>query len=172
MNPLSLNIKVLGILLFPSLVFAKNHTAKEHNVRSKPNIIIIVADDLGNQDVSYHGLQNEIPTPHIDGIAQGGVFFTAGYSTAPVCGPSRAGLLTGRYQHRFGFEDNPGPFRAHKDIEPGIPTNVSIIPELLKSLGYATGCIGKWHVGESDPLFPTNRGFDEFFGFLGGASSY
>jgi len=139
----------------------------------QPNIIVIVADDLGNADVGYHEQSNEIPTPHIDKLAASGVYFSCGYVTAPVCGPSRAGLLTGQYQQSFGFDDNPGPFRARPDVLAGIPPGIKIIPEYLKPQGYQTACIGKWHVGhEADAYFPTNRGFDYFYGFLGGAASY
>jgi len=165
-------IKTGFITLLVLAISCLSISAQKSGRVNKPNILVIVADDLGNQDASYHNLQTEIMTPNIDKIAHDGVYFTTGYVTAPVCGPSRAGLLTGRYQQRFGFEDNPGPFRVDSEIEPGIPTTVSTIPELLKPLGYATGCIGKWHLGDSDEFFPTNRGFDEFYGFLGGASGY
>ncbi|MCG8578988.1 MAG: sulfatase-like hydrolase/transferase [Bacteroidales bacterium] len=139
----------------------------------KPNVIVIVADDLGNADVGYHQQSKDIPTPNIDELAESGVYFSCGYVTAPVCGPSRAGLLTGNYQQSFGFDDNPGPFRAHSDVLAGIPPDIKIIPEYLKPQGYQTACIGKWHVGhESDEYFPVNRGFDYFYGFLGGAASY
>ncbi|TLX75780.1 hypothetical protein E9993_09510 [Labilibacter sediminis] len=147
--------------------------AIQASAQQKPNIIVILADDLGNADVGYHDQLKDIPTPNIDQLAKSGVRFDAGYVTAPVCGPSRAGLLSGQYQQSFGFDDNPGPFRAGKGIHAGIPTSVSIIPEYLKPLGYQTACIGKWHVGhETDEHFPTNRGFDYFFGFLGGAANY
>ena len=147
----------------------------EARADEKPNIIVIVADDLGNADVGYHNQGSEIPTPNIDKLATAGVSFTSGYVMAPVCGPSRAALLSGRYQQSFGFVDNPGPFRATPEVVPGIPKTVKILPEYLKELGYITGMFGKWHVGgesgEND-YFPTSRGFDEFFGFMGGASSY
>lgn len=139
----------------------------------QPNVIVIMADDLGNADVGYHLQSQDIPTPNIDELAQSGVYFSCGYVTAPVCGPSRAGLLTGQYQQSFGFDDNPGPFRSHPDVLAGIPPSITIIPEYLKPKGYQTACIGKWHVGhEADEYFPTNRGFDYFYGFLGGAASY
>lgn len=159
---------ILLILAFGFFVYAVK-------ANEKPNIVVIVADDLGNADVGYHNQGTEIPTPNIDKLASGGVSFTSGYVMAPVCGPSRAGLLTGRYQQSFGFVDNPGPFRAAPHVVPGIPTTVKILPEYLKKHGYTTGMFGKWHVGgESgeDEYFPTNRGFDEFFGFMGGASGY
>ena len=140
----------------------------------KPNIVVILADDLGNADVGYNGHQSEVPTPNIDALVADGAKFTAGYVTAPVCGPSRAGLLTGKYQQSFGFEDNPGPFRAAPDVIAGIPLSVKMIGEYFKPLGYNTACFGKWHVGgeESDDMLPANRGFDEFYGFLGGAANY
>ncbi|WP_282038459.1 sulfatase-like hydrolase/transferase [Saccharicrinis aurantiacus] len=141
--------------------------------QNKPNVIVIVADDLGNADVGYHNQDSKIPTPNIDLLASKGVKFSAGYVTAPVCGPSRAGILTGCNQQRFGFDDNPGPFRSEPGVLAGIPLDIPIIPEYLKPEGYATACIGKWHVGhESDDYFPTRRGFDYFYGFLGGAASY
>lgn len=140
--------------------------------QKKPNIILILADDLGYADVGYHG-GKEIPTPNIDSYAQFGVQFSAGYAMAPVCGPSRAGLLTGRYQNRFGFEDNPGgPFRQNKDVLPGIPLTEVTLGEQLKQLGYVTAWIGKDHQIADDSLNPVNRGYDEFFGFVNGASRY
>ena len=94
---------------------------------ARPNIIIILADDLGYGDVSYHGTLKETTTPHIDSIAHNGVWFQNGYSAAPVCGPSRAGLITGRYQQRFGYFDNIGPFTLNKDTEQGLPLNQKLI---------------------------------------------
>lgn len=139
--------------------------------KKQPNIIIILADDLGYNDVGYMGCE-ENPTPNIDEIAKNGVRFTNGYTTCPVCGPSRAGLLTGRYQNRFGFEDNPGPFRRTKETVPGIPLRETTIGEYFKDLGYNTALIGKWHE-ENVPLRnPSRRGFDKFFGFINGASGY
>ncbi|WP_338237918.1 sulfatase-like hydrolase/transferase [Persicobacter diffluens] len=140
----------------------------------RPNVIVILADDLGNGDVGYHNQRSDIPTPNIDALAASGVHMTAGYVTAPVCGPSRAGLCTGVYQNRFGFEDNPGPFRQGPEVIPGIPTSVPIFAELFKQNGYTTGMVGKWHQGgeETNSMLPSRRGFDEFFGFIGGASAY
>lgn len=140
----------------------------------KPNVVIILADDLGYADVGYHHQNSDIQTPNIDKLASDGVHFTTAYVTNTVSSPSRAGMLSGRYQQSFGYEDNPGPFRRAEGIHPGIPSDVKLIPEYLKTVGYATACIGKWHLGgeETDDSFPTNKGFDEFFGFLGGASTY
>lgn len=137
---------------------------------AKPNIILIVADDLGYADLGVQGCK-DIPTPNIDSIAAAGVRFTSGYVTCPVCSPTRAGLMTGRYQERFGHEFNPGP-RAMADADFGLPLTEVTIANRLKSLGYATGMFGKWHLGYKPELNPIKRGFDEFFGFLGGAHSY
>lgn len=135
----------------------------------KPNILVIVADDLGYGDLSIHGC-DDVPTPNIDSIAQGGVRFTQGYVSCPVCSPTRAGLLTGRYQQRFGHEFNPGPNPDRAVF--GLPLTEITLAEILKSAGYATGMVGKWHLGFRPTHDPTKRGFDEFFGFLPGAHSY
>lgn len=136
---------------------------------AKPNFVLILADDLGYGDVSYQG--GDVPTPNIDSIAKGGTIFTDGYVTCPVCAPSRAGLLTGRYQQSFGFWDNIGPFRRNKDVEPGIPTDLPILSERLKKLGYTTGIFGKTHDGDAVEQMAFNR-WDEFYGFNNGAANY
>lgn len=124
----------------------------------KPNIVILFVDDLGYADLSCQG-SSEIRTPQIDSIATSGVRCTAGYVTAPQCCPSRAGLMTGRYQNRFGFEANwssPAP-------NVGLPLNEKTMADRLKAAGYATGMVGKWHLGESEPMRPYHRGFTETF---------
>jgi arylsulfatase A-like enzyme len=136
----------------------------------KPNIVLIVADDLGYGELGIQGAR-DIPTPNIDRIAGQGVRFTNGYVSCPVCSPTRAGLMTGSYQQRFGHEFNPGPNEAN-DPSFGLPWSEVTLAERLKSLGYATGMVGKWHLGVRPELQPTRRGFDEFFGFLGGAHNY
>jgi arylsulfatase A-like enzyme len=135
----------------------------------KPNIIIILADDLGYADVGFNGCK-DIPTPNIDRIATNGVKFTSGYVTFSVCGPSRAGLLTGRYPQRFGYERNP-QYRPH-DPNMGLPKEENTLAESLKQVGYTSGIIGKWHQGADISNHPLNRGFDEFFGHLGGGHRY
>ncbi|MCS7026487.1 MAG: sulfatase [Bryobacteraceae bacterium] len=136
----------------------------------KPNIVVIVADDLGYAGISAQGC-DDIPTPHIDSIARNGIRFTSGYVSCPVCSPTRAGLMTGRYQQRFGHEFNPGPAdQASENF--GLPLQEMTLADRLKSLGYATGLVGKWHLGYCPQYHPLRRGFDEFFGFLGGAHSY
>ncbi len=131
----------------------------------RPNILLIVGDDMGYADVGFHGCK-DIPTPHLDSLASSGVLCTQGYVSGPYCSPTRAGLLTGRYQQRFGHEFNPsGP-------EQGLPITQSTIADRLKGAGYVTGLVGKWHLGNSSQMHPQQRGFSEFFGFLGGAHSY
>lgn len=156
---------------FLALVVLCINTAQAEHKNKQPNIIIILADDMGYADAGYMGCK-ELPTPNIDAIAKNGVWFTNGYSTCPVCAPSRAGLMTGRYQNRFGFEDNPGPFRRTKETIPGIPLREKTMGEYFKELGYNTALIGKWHEENVALRNPSNRGFDKFFGFINGASSY
>jgi arylsulfatase A-like enzyme len=131
---------------------------------SDPNIILIVVDDLGYGELGSYG-GTEIPTPHLDELARAGVRFTDGYVTASYCAPSRAGMLTGRYQTRFGYEKNPvGAQNADPKI--GLPAAEETIAEALQDRGYATGLVGKWHLGATPAYHPLRHGFDEFFGFL------
>ena len=136
-----------------------------------PNIVLIVADDLGYGELTVQGFEKDIPTPNIDAIAKRGVRFTQGYVSAPLCSPTRAGLATGRYQQRFGHEFNPGPQQGRNSAF-GLPRSETMIAERLKTLGYATGMVGKWHLGFTPEFMPPQRGFDSFFGFLGGAHPY
>ena len=135
---------------------------------ARPNILVIVGDDMGYADIGIHGCQ-DIPTPHIDSLAKNGVRCTAGYVSGPYCSPTRAGLMTGRYQQRFGHEFNPGPIAGEAV---GLPTSETTLADRLKAAGYKTGMVGKWHLGYTEKYHPNNRGFDEFFGFLGGARSF
>jgi arylsulfatase A-like enzyme len=136
----------------------------------KPNVIVIVGDDMGYADVGVHGCK-DIPTPHIDSLAKDGVRCTNGYVTGPYCSPTRAGLLTGRHQCRYGHEFNPGA-AGKADGDHGLPVKETTLADRFRAAGYRTGLVGKWHLGYSDKLVPTARGFDEFFGFLGGAHPY
>lgn len=138
---------------------------------AKPNVIVIIADDLGYADIGVQGVVRDIRSPNIDSIAKNGVRFTNGYVTAPVCSPSRAGFLTGRYQERYGHELNPiGAVESR--VEFGLPLDQVTIADEMKRVGYVTGLMGKWHEGHAEQFRPLHRGFDEFFGFLGGAHSY
>ncbi len=132
-----------------------------------PNIVVIMADDLGYADLGCYGCK-DIPTPHIDGLAENGVRFTSAYATGNMCGPSRAGFLTGRYQSTFGYYKN-----VSQPLDPaqGLP-ELDTIASLLKQQGYVTGGVGKWHMGTSDQQHPNAMGFDDWFGFLGGGLTY
>jgi arylsulfatase A-like enzyme len=133
-----------------------------------PNIVVIVADDLGYGDIGVQG-GRDISTPHIDALAAGGVRFTDAYVSNPFCSPTRAGLLTGKYPQRFGYEFNLVDQYTH---DFGLPVEEPTLADRLQSVGYKTALIGKWHLGSSSQFHPLVRGFDEFFGFLGGAHSY
>jgi len=137
-------------------------------VHARPNILIIVGDDMGYADVGVHGCK-DIPTPHIDSLAKNGVRCTSGYVSGPYCSPTRAGLMTGRYQNRFGHEFNPGP---NPTGNVGLPLTEVTLADRLKAAGYKTGMVGKWHLGNTEKFHPMSRGFEEYFGFLGGAHPY
>lgn len=136
---------------------------------NRPNLIVIMTDDQGYADVGFNGC-TDIPTPNMDRIAENGVVFRDGYVTYSVCGPSRAGFMTGRYQQRFGFHRNP-PYRID-DPTVGLPLSETTLAEALRPFGYRSGILGKWHLGVHRDLHPLSRGFDEFFGFLGGGKRY
>ena len=159
--------RIIGICLFMMWV---TPSFSQHN---KPNVIVIVVDDAGYADFGCYG-SKEIPTPNIDQIAKKGTLFTDAYVTASVCAPSRAGLLTGLYQQRFGFEHNTStkPALGYTLADIGMAKNIPTIGNQMKANGYRTIAIGKWHQGDAEPYFPLNRGFDEFYGFVGGHRSF
>ncbi len=148
----------LWLALQPLSLSAQEQTAP------RPNIVLLVADDLGYGELGCQG-NPQIPTPHIDSIAQSGVRFTSGYVTASYCSASRAGLMTGRYQTRFGYEFNPIGAQ-NDDPHVGLPSSEVTLAEHLHRAGYATALIGKWHLGGTATYHPLRNGFDEFFGFL------
>jgi arylsulfatase A-like enzyme len=157
-------MKQLTYLLLPLLLLSvAGHSA------DRPNFLIILADDLGYHDTGFTG-STEIRTPVLDRLAHNGIIFDNGYVTHPYCGPSRAGLVTGRYQARFGMEINIS--YSPYDMHSGLPLTEKTFAERLKPAGYRTGVIGKWHLGASYPFHPNNRGFDHFYGFLSGGHSY
>lgn len=165
-----------------------------------PNVVVIVADDLGWNDLTFAGggvAGGAVPTPHIDAIAQQGVTFANGYAGNATCAPSRAAIMTGRYPTRFGFEFTPAPkefmrlvawmnrdmprppvyyTEREADVPPmqqqGLPPTEITIAELMRDAGYRTLALGKWHLGETPAMRPTARGFDEFLGFYQGAAMY
>ncbi|NWK54301.1 sulfatase-like hydrolase/transferase [Verrucomicrobiaceae bacterium N1E253] len=138
-----------------------------------PNLIFILIDDAGYDDFGFTGCQ-DWETPQIDRIATQGVRFDHAYVTASICAPSRAGLISGRYQQSFGFEENltGGLTEPIAPEQFGLPRNVPTLGSLLQKKGYVTSVFGKWHLGEHDHFHPNNRGFDHFVGFLGGHRSF
>jgi arylsulfatase A-like enzyme len=162
MKPLLLTPAAL--LLAPFVTLYAADPAKP----TRPNILVIVADDLGYGDIGVHG-GRDVPTPHLDALPASGVRCTNGYVSAPYCSPSRAGFLTGRYQTRFGHEFNPHVGAAG---ELGLPLDQRTIADRLRGAGYATGLVGKWHQGFDRAHHPQARGFDEYFGFLVGGHNY
>ena len=139
-----------------------------------PNLVLLFSDDLGHRDISLYGSKT-IPLPNIDALGKQGVRFCNAYVTAASCSPSRAGLMSGRYQQRFGFEFNTSggaithrTHRLHRGLDPSVVT----MTDVLKQAGYVTGMFGKWHLGTQPQFHPQARGFDEFYGFLAGAHSF
>ncbi|WP_182870339.1 sulfatase-like hydrolase/transferase [Rhodopirellula sp. JC639] len=157
-------MKPLALLSFVVLLGSVHALADD-----RPNLIVIMADDMGYADAGFTGAR-DIQTPNLDKLAASGVVFRQGYANHPFCGPTRAALLSGRYQHRFGFETNPAYDPANPIM--GIDPDVTLFPKRLQQAGYVTGCVGKWHLGAAAPFHPNNRGFDYFYGFLGGGHDY
>ena len=148
---LAMRILLLSLLLSWACA-GPEETGSEDSGRP-PNFILILADDLGYADVGFHGLE-DFTTPNIDRLAASGIQFTNGYVSHAYCSPSRAGLLTGRYQHRFGHIHNP-KFRAGE----GLPLSETLLPETLAKAGYLSGIVGKWHLGDAPEFRPRERGF-------------
>lgn len=152
--------------------------AKESLVEKQPNIVLIFCDDLGYADVGFNadlfGVKTDVVTPQIDAIARAGTIIKQAYVTHPFCGPSRMGLLSGRMQHCYGGQKNlPDVAKQLWDYNArGIPESETLISSVLQDAGYATSCVGKWHVGSSKPFHPNTRGFDQFYGFVGGGHQY
>jgi arylsulfatase A-like enzyme len=154
-----------------SLEFDMHELTRSLHQKSDSKIVMLVADGLGGLPMEPGG-PTELEaanTPNLDALAKGGVRCTNGYVSGPYCSPTRAGLLTGRYQQRFGHEFNPG---AGQNPRIGLPLTETTLANRLKEAGYVTGLVGKWHLGGAPQFHPQKRGFDEFFGFLGGAHSY
>ena len=153
----ALHTIILSLIGMPFVVLADE----------KPNIVIILTDDQGYADVSYNPHSPpEVSTPNIDALAHSSVICTQGYTSGQVCSPTRAGLMTGRYQQRFGI------YTAGEGGS-GVPLNEVFIPQRLKPAGYVSGALGKWHLGLTKEYHAMNRGFDEFYGFMGrGAHPY
>lgn len=135
----------------------------------KPNVLILFSDDQGSADLSCQG-SKDIMTPNIDSLAKNGVRCTQGYVSSCMCSPSRAGLLTGMSQSRFGHEIN-WEGRDDSGLR-GLPVTEKTLADHLKAAGYRTGCVGKWHLGDVAKFHPKQRGFDEYFGHIGGSHDY
>ena len=162
------------ILSLFAVIACKNGSTKssslaKNNTETKPNIIVIVADDAGYIDFGFMG-SKDLQTPELDKLAKSGVVFTDAHVSATVCAPSRAGLITGKYQQRFGFEANGTGYGKTGDI--GLSDDVVTMADVFKQNNYKTIALGKWHLGGAESDHPNNRGFDEFYGFIAGGRSY
>ena len=148
--------------MIPVGVVAGSLLAAATALPAKPNILLMVGDDIGWGDIGCYG-SKQIQTPNIVRLAKEGLRFTSGYVTAALCSPSRAGLLTGRYQQRNSLENN----RLAETKNMGLDLKLKTLADVLGGAGYATGLVGKWHlgVGDNKEFIPTRRGFQEFFGF-------
>src|SRR5687767_13615260 len=144
-------------------------SARSSSLAERPNVLFILADDLGYGDLSSYG-RPDYRTPVLDGLAGQGVRFTSAYAAAPVCTPTRCAYVTGRYPQRLavGLEEPLRPHSRHLGLDPGHPT----VASLLKANGYDTSLVGKWHLGWKPEFGPNHHGFDEFFGVLSGAADY
>jgi arylsulfatase A-like enzyme len=149
------------LLFFLGLILCVSAQAAD-----KPNFVLILADDLGYGELGFQGYNKDCPTPNLDALAAKGTRFTQGYIAATYCSPSRAGLMTGRYPTRFGHEFNGGGLGF------GLPMTETTVANRLKSLGYTTCAVGKWHLGDQVFNEPTKRGFDEYMGCLANPGSY
>tara|TARA_R110002126_G_scaffold72364_1_gene180907 strand:- start:79061 stop:80512 length:1452 start_codon:yes stop_codon:yes gene_type:complete len=163
---------VIIVLVFSTCTSKKPYTKTTEltvNETKKPNIIAIIIDDAGYIDFGFMGSE-DLDTPNIDDLAKNGVVFTDAHVSATVCGPSRAGIMTGRYQQRFGFEANHTGDKESGDI--GLADNIPTIADEFQNNNYKTTAVGKWHLGATESDHPNQRGFDEFYGFLAGGRSY
>lgn len=164
-----------GFFLF-GLVMSLFVLTSKQAIGQKKNIIMLLADDAGYHDFGFQGSKT-IKTPNLDQLAAEGVVCHQAYTTAAVCGPSRAGLLTGMYQQRYGIEENnvPGYMSESSKLlgdEMGLPLHIKTVADYLHPLGYKSLVLGKWHLGDADRYHPLHRGFDEFYGFRGGARPF
>lgn len=166
--PLRAVIAVLALGLPPAAACC---AAQDPPTSAPPNVLLILADDLGWADVPGFGA-DALAAPALARLAREGVVFPTAYAAASVCSPSRAALLTGRYPQRFGHENNTGDLVRQERDDIGLPVGVVTLADRMRARGYATGLVGKWHLGASERFHPLERGFDEFFGFLGGGHSY
>lgn len=164
------SIKHFYLILICSFFTFKTYT-------QRPNIVVVMVDDLGYADMKFNNGASDIQTPNLDALAADGTICSSGYVVHPFCGPSRAGLMTGRYPHTIGSQFNiPGQNNANGnaglDLDIGVPTLETFFSKVLQDSGYYTGIIGKWHLGKGSEYYPNSRGFDEFYGMPGGGHNY
>jgi arylsulfatase A len=153
----------LALITFSLTVTAQPRPANQ-TAQRRPNVVLMMADDMGYADIGSYGAR-DIRTPHLDRLAREGVRLTDFYSNGPVCTPTRAALMTGRYQQRVGLEWATVP-TLHPDA--GLPVSEPTVARMLKNNGYRTALFGKWHLGYKAEFNPVRHGFEEFFGLLGG----
>ena len=163
------HLTLVLMVLSVALESAEGHESHSLTAKRRPNFVIIMADDLGYSDLGCYGCQ-DFETPAIDTLARHGIRFTDGYVSHPYCSPSRAGLLSGKYQQSVGHECNPAYDESNSAI--GIDTSTTLLPARLEAADYRTALIGKWHLGAGKPFRPAVRGFSDFYGFLGGGHDY
>ncbi len=174
-------LKTLVFLILTSCTFSNKTSEKQskqvaidkittsNKQKATPNILLILCDDLGYSDVGFNGAK-DIKTPALDNLAKNGTVLTSAYVAHPFCGPSRTSIMTGRYAHKIGGQFNLP--RAHENAGLGVTTKEQYISKTLQKAGYYTGAVGKWHLGTIQKYHPNNRGFDDFYGFLGGGHDY
>ncbi len=162
-----ISLKNYLFVVFSSL-FMLTGCLENNKPSTPPNVVVIMADDLGYADVGYNGCK-DIPTPNIDKLAESGAICSSAYVTGPMCGPSRAGFITGRMQSTFGWYGNPG---APLDPKQGLPSSVNTVAAYMQEQGYITGGVGKWHMGTAPHQHPNKMGYDYWYGFLSGGHLY
>lgn len=163
--------KLLALVILLTITSCKGQSAEKNKIvqdKKQPNILLILCDDLGYADVGFNG-SKDIKTPNLDALAAKGTIFNDAYVAHPFCGPSRASLLTGRYAHKIGAQFN---LPTEGDQTKGVDVNETYISKVLQKAGYYTGVMGKWHLGFQTEYHPNTRGFDDFYGFLGGGHKY
>ncbi len=163
------NLLILLTLISLLTIGCSNKKNSPDKNQNKPNVIVILADDAGYVDFGFMG-SKDLETPNLDKLAENGVIFTDAHVSATVCAPSRAGLITGKYQQRFGFEANGTGDSKSGDI--GLSDDVVTMADVFKQHNYSTIALGKWHLGATETDHPNKRGFDDFYGFLAGSRSY
>ena len=162
-------IKLLAIPLLVASVSSRIAAQSEARSAPRPNVVLVLMDDMGYGDIGSYGV-TDAKTPNVDRLAREGIRLTNAYANASTCSPTRAGLISGQYQQRYGIEWPLGADRG--DSARGLPATGTTLPALLKKAGYTTGLIGKWHLGFKTEFGPNAHGFDEFFGFRSGALDY